>query len=110
MIVWTGSGFLIAIVGILTMVFAQLLGNNISGSATFYQENPWLILAAMFVSAVLTYIMNITFLKPTSIVVADVETGKERRLKIRHTLLFISTKWWPAIFMLVGIVLTYVKS
>lgn len=110
MLVSTGLGFLIAVIGTTTFIAAHLLGSSLSGSEAFFQENPWLIFVSMLVSALLTFIMNITVLKPTSKVAVDIRTGKERILRITHSLFFIPTKWWPLTFIALGMVLTLLKA
>lgn len=89
MIVWKGLGYLIAIIGIATLLATQMLTESISGSKTYYQENLWVIFFGMLVAAILTFALNKTVLSSEP---------------DNHSLFFIATKWWPIIFIVLGIV------
>ncbi len=89
MVVWTGLGFLVAIIG-----FGALVGTEIiAGNESFYQDNPWVIFFGMVVAAAITYALNKTVLLPKSKEVLDKETGEEIILRKEHSLFFIATKW-----------------
>ncbi len=93
MIVWKGLGYLIAIIGFGSLVATQMIAEGISGSKTFYQENPWVIFFGMLVAAILTFALNKTVLS------AEPEN---------HSLFFVATKWWPILFVGLGIMASFV--
>jgi len=102
--VWSGLGFLVAIVGVLALVGTQMISGAVSGNEYFYQENQWVILVGMIAAAVVTFALNSTLLKPKSQTVIDKETRQEVVLQKNHSLFFIPTKWWPIIFIVIGLV------
>ncbi len=103
MVIWSGLGFIIAIVGIAALIVTQMIAESVSGNENYYQENPWLILVAMLVAAALTFLLNQKVLATKSQTVIDKESGQEINLRKAHTLFFIDSKWWPAIFLVIGI-------
>ena len=104
MIVWTGLGFLIAIIGVGVLAGTEVVVENIAGNENFYQDNPWVIFLGMVVAAAVTYVLNKTILSTKTKTVLDKETGEEILLVDEHSLFFIASKWWPIIFMGIGII------
>jgi len=102
MIVWTGMGFLVALVGIIALVGTEYISEMIAGNDSFYQENMWVIFIGMLVAAAITFALNKTILMPKSQTVIDKNTQQEIELKKDHSLFFVSTKWWPVIFVVIG--------
>ena len=102
--VWSGFGFLVAIVGVLALLGTQMLSGTITGNENFYQENQWVILVGMVVAAAVTFALNQTLLKPKTQTVIDKETKQEVVLQKNHSLFFVPTKWWPIIFVVLGLV------
>ena len=104
MIIWSGMGFLVAIIGLGALVGTEVVAEKITGIDHYYQSNSWLILVAMLLAAALTYLANKTLLAPKSKIVLDKETRREIVLKKEHSLFFVPSKWWPAIFIGIGII------
>lgn len=112
MIVWSGFGFLIALIGIGALVGTEIIAEKITGIEHYYQANPWLILVGMLLAAAITFLANKTFLASQAKAVLDKETGQEIVLRKEHTLFFIPSKWWPVLFVGIGIAATitsYIK-
>ncbi len=105
MVVWTGLGFLVAIIGIGALVGTEVISESITGNESFYQDNPWVILFGMLAAALITFALNKTLLAPKSQTVIDKETRQEIVLKKDHSLFFIPTKWWPIIFIVIGAII-----
>ena len=93
MIVWKGLGYLIAIIGFGSLVATEMVVEGISGSKTFYQENSWVIFVGMLVAAILTFALNKTVMSSEP---------------DNHSLFFIATKWWPIVFLGLGILAPFV--
>ncbi len=104
MVIWSGLGFLIAIIGLGALIGTEVISENLTGNESFYQNNSWVIFLGMLVAAGITYLLNKTILAPKSRAVIDKETGQEIILKKEHSLFFIPSKWWPAIYVIIGIV------
>jgi len=107
MIVWSGFGFLVAIIGLASLVFTEIAFESITKNEQFYQQNSWVILVAMVVAAILTFgLHKLLSLKKPRIVI-DKETGKEMEIRGSHSLFFIPVKWWPILFLILGLVLVF---
>ncbi len=104
MVVWTGFGFLIAIIGFGALIGTEIVIENIAGNESFYQDDLWVIFFGMVVAAAITHFLNKTILLPKSKVVLDKETKEEILLRNEHSLFFIAAKWWPVIFIGIGVV------
>lgn len=108
MVVWTGLGFVVALVGILALVATQMIAGAVTGNENFYQENTWIILYGMIGAALVTFILNKTLLVPKTQTVIDKESGQEMVLKKDHSLFFVPTKWWPIIWVVLGVIAFFV--
>ena len=107
MIIWTGFGFLVAIIGFAALVLTELISESIAGNEQFYQQNSWLILVGMTVAAILTFgLHKILSLKKPKIVI-DKKSGEEIEIRGSHSLFFIQVKWWPIVFIILGFVFMF---
>lgn len=107
MIIWSGLGFLVAAVGFGALLFTEIISEKITGDDRFYQEHGWVILIGMLVAAVLTFGLHRLLRLQKGRVVIDKETGEEETLGGDHSLFFIPVKWWPIIFVILGVVLAF---
>jgi hypothetical protein len=108
MIIWKGFGFLVAVIGFGSLVLAELISERITGNDQFYQQNGWVILIGMLVAAALTYGLHRLLLLQKQRVVVDKETGEELVLSSGHSLFFVPVRWWPGIFIVLGVVFAVV--
>jgi len=110
MIIWTGFGFLVAIIGFAALILTELVSESLTKNEQFYQQNSWVILVGMTVAAVLTFgLHKLLSLKKPKIVI-DKETGQEIELEGSHSLFFIPVKWWPVAFVIFGFVFMFARS
>ncbi len=54
MIIWSGFGFLVAVVGFAALILTEVVSEKITGDDQFYQQHGWVILIGMLVAAALT--------------------------------------------------------
>jgi len=109
-IIWTGFGFLVAIIGFAALILTELVSESLTKNEQFYQQNSWMILVGMTVAAVLTFgLHKLLSLKKPKIVI-DKETGQEIELEGSHSLFFIPVKWWPVAFVIFGFVFMFAAS
>ena len=104
MIIWSGFGFLVAVIGFMSLVFTELVSEKITGDDQFYQQHGWVMLVGMLVAGALTYGLHRLLLLQKGRVVIDKETGQEVVLRSDHSLFFIPVKWWPVVFAALGVV------
>lgn len=103
MVIWSGFGFLVAVIGFAALILTEIVSENITGDDRFYQEHGWVILIGMLVAAILTYGLHRLLLLREGKVVIDKETGEELTLRLNHSLFFVPVKWWPVVFVLPGV-------
>lgn len=104
MIIWSGFGFLVAVIGFAALIFTELASEKITGNNQFYQQHGWVILIGMLVAAALTYGLHRLLLLQKGRAVIDKETGQEIILRANHSLFFIPVKWWSVVFAALGVV------
>jgi len=89
MIIWSGLGFLVAVIGFASLILTEFVSEKITGDDQFYQEHGWVILVGMLLAAGLTYGLHQLLLLQKGRVVIDKETGQEVVLRSSHSLFFI---------------------
>ena len=103
--IWTGRGYLVAVIVVGSSLAANLLANTITGSDTYYDETNWVFGVSLLFSGVLCWPIG-RFLATRKIrVLIDKETGEEIRSEAKHTLFFIPMHWWGPILCVIGAVL-----
>lgn len=108
MIVWTGFGFLIALIGVACLLGVQVVINSIMQDTTYYEIHAWVKTLAMFLAALFSWLFVYFVGQTKQRMLTDNETGQEVVLKASHTLFFIDTKYWPFIYLFIGAVVLFV--
>ena len=104
MIIWSGFGFLVAVI-----VFGASLALNFAFNAwlgdDYYDTHKWPFAVSLFVSAVICWFFGSALRKRTSQTVIDKATGQEMVLnRSNHTLFFIPMHIWAPILVVIGVV------
>lgn len=93
MIIWSGWGIVIGLIGVACLVATNFAVNAAMGDDHYYQANGWPKLLALWlaalVSAPLGWAMN--------------------REGARHSLFFIPVQYWWIVYLLLGIVFFFVR-
>ncbi|MEN7547431.1 hypothetical protein AAG747_05910 [Rapidithrix thailandica] len=88
MIIWSGLGFLVAVIPIVLTIISEVL----------FARLKWALSADLLLAAIviwcLAYWLNI---RPGKVVV-DNDTGQKIELKAQHTFLWIKMQYWAYIF------------
>ena len=103
MIIWSGYGFVVAVI-----VFLVALAGNVGFDAAFgkgyYENHWWTIGAALIVSAVIILPFAIWLRAKNERVVIDKETGEELSINRNdHSLFFIPLWYWSPLLAVIGI-------
>lgn len=103
MIIWSGRGFLIAVLAFASCLGTQLVASQITGDQGYYEKHPWLIGVAMVAAALILWLVGRWVFPSKGRWVVDKETGQELQLEGKHSLFFIPARWWPLILLIVGL-------
>ena len=102
-LVWSGYGFLVAVITFASSLLVQLLVNAMAGDPTYYQSHRWpLMLALWFAAGAVWRTGDRLGSKPERVLVEQ-ETGFPVRLRPRHTLFFIEMRYWGPILFVLGV-------
>ena len=102
MIIWSGLGFLVAVI-----VFGVSLAFNFAFNAWwgegYYDSHKWPAGVSLFASAIACWFLGSALRKRTSQHVIDKETGKEFVLdRANHSLFFIPVRMWAPVLVVIG--------
>lgn len=100
MVIWSGFGFVVAIIGFLALVLTEKISETLFSDPQFYQSHRWMVLVAMILAAGLTYAFH-ALLERKARATAQPDSAS------RHTLFFVAIKWWPAIFAAFGVAMLF---
>ena len=104
MIIWTGYGFIVAIIVFVNSLLAELISESISHNDEFYQKNYIPLGISFLVSGIVIFYLKKYFDKKKASnegtrVFDNVTIAKEG-----HHLFFIPFKYWAYIMTILGIV------
>jgi hypothetical protein len=100
MVIWSGLGFVVAVIGFLALVLTEKASEAIFSDPQFYQSHRWLALVAMMLAALGTYAFH-------AILHRRARVSAQPDSIYRHTLFFVAIKWWPAIFVALGVAMLF---
>ena len=98
MIIWTGWGILVFVIGLGALVIAQAVANAALGPQ-YYEHNAWPKIVAAIVAAVAIWLVGVRLNGAPGRVVVDKQTGREITLRRRHTFFFIPMQYWAPIVL-----------
>lgn len=100
MIIWSGFGFLAAIIPFLFLLSAQLIAEAVTSNPNIYQENMIPRALALLIAGPIVYLLGKWLNNRKLKTYIDKETGKELTTKGRHSLFFIPIQYWGIIFII----------
>jgi hypothetical protein len=104
MIIWSGLGFLVAVITFLLLLTAEYATESLFQDESYYQAHGWPKLLAFFLAAVVVWPLGKFLNRRQGKVVIEKETGKEVLVKPNHSLFFIRIEYWGPILLILGIV------
>jgi hypothetical protein len=99
MIVWQGSGFLVAVVGIAVLALTEYVVRIITKDEFYYPSHGWPKLVGFWLAAAAIYGIARYFDSRPGKVVIEKDTGKEIVLRTPHSLFFVPMKYWTYVFL-----------
>ncbi len=100
MLVWTGWGILVPVIGFICALATEAATRTFTGDEAYYGEHGWLILVALFSAGVIVFFLGRYLnLRPGKHLI-DTDTGEEIEQRKSHTFFFIPMQYWG--FILTG--------
>jgi hypothetical protein len=103
MIVWTGWGILVAVIGFGSLVLTELLVESATRDSSFYQTHAWAQAAAIWLAAGLVHLLARFFERDPGRTWLDPVTGEQVCLRAKHSLFFVPMHFWPYILLGLGV-------
>ena len=91
MIIWSGMGFIVAIIGFGSLLLTKAISEGLTHNEEFYQENLWVMSIGLLAASALTFVFSRTI-------------GQGRP---QDTLFFVETKWWPQVFIVLALICSF---
>ncbi|MDM5428537.1 hypothetical protein SB773_16785 [Bacillus sp. SIMBA_074] len=104
MIIWSGWGFLVAIIVIINTLLGKVIFESITGDATYFQDHSWPMAVMFIISGVMSWYLGKYINKPNGKVYIDAETGEKVMFNKKHSLFFIKMEYWGPILGVIAIV------
>ncbi|MGE6619280.1 hypothetical protein [Bacillus mycoides] len=104
MIIWSGWGFLVAIIVIINTLLGKVIFGSITGDATYFQNHSWPMAIMLIISGVMSWYLGKYINKPNGKVYIDAETGEKVMFTKKHSLFFIKMEYWGPILGVIAIV------
>jgi hypothetical protein len=98
LIIWSGLGFLVAVIAFGCSLIANLIFNAAMGEG-YYDHHKWPCAVSLMVSAMICWFLGDYLRKRPGRVVIDKQTGKEFTLNKKHTLFLIPVHYWSPILL-----------
>jgi hypothetical protein len=109
MIIWSGLGFLVALIGGGCLLAADALTRSMFGDEKYFAEHGWPKLAAFVLAGAITWFLGRYLHREAGKRFIDPQTNMEVVLKRRHSLFFIPVEYWGPIFVGLGVVFAVLK-
>ena len=103
MIIWTGCGPFVLVIGGGCLVLTQLLVNAASQDSQYYQSHAWPKVLGCLVAAVITWRVGRRLNSRPGRALMDLDTGEIEYRKTQHTLFFIPFEYWAPIIAAFGL-------
>ncbi|HDW8004919.1 TPA: hypothetical protein RM482_000496 [Bacillus cereus] len=104
MIIWSGWGFLVAIIVIINTLLGKAIFGSITGDATYFQDHSWPMVVMFIISGVMSWYLGKYINKPDGKVYIDAETGEKVMFNKKHSLFFIKMEYWGPILGVIAVV------
>ena len=108
MVIWSGLGFLVAVITFLLLLTAEYLTESLLQDESYYQTHGWPKLLAFFIAGAVVWALGRYLNRRQGKVMIEKETGKEVLINPNHSLFFIRMEYWGPILLVLGIFFFFV--
>ena len=99
MIIWSGWGFLVAVVVFGMSLAMEFVTEALVGDSQFYQVQAWPLALALAISGVIVWRLGTYFQAKGARVVIDKATGQELTLASEHRFFFVPMHYWGPVLI-----------
>ena len=110
MMIYTGAGFIVAVIAFLMLLLSELSVEYYFDDDSYYQTHGWPKLLAFFLAGCLVTLVGRYLDNADAKLYIEKETGKEVIMKKGHSLFFIEVKYWGYILFGLGVVFLFVTT
>ena len=110
MIIWSGLGFLVAVLTFGCLIATEFLVESAFHDDRYYQSHGWPKLIAFVVAALFVGVLGRLLKRRQGKALIDPETGKEVIVGRNHTFFFIPVEYWAPILVVLGVVFLFVTE
>lgn len=107
MIIWSGLGFLIPIIGFGCLLLGEAVTESLFQDTSYYQNHGWPKLAGLLIAAALVHLLGTALDRRPGRTMIDKATGQEVTLRGSHSLFFIPMKYWSYVFGALGVLFLF---
>lgn len=97
MIIWSGLGFLVAVIAFGCLVASEFAVESIFQDDQYYQTHGWPKLLALLVAGIIVWLLGRRL------------KGGEARNRAGHSLFFIPFEYWGPILIVLGFIFMFVE-
>lgn len=108
MVIWSGLGFLVAVVTFLLLLTAEYVTELLFRDESYYQAHGWPKLLAFLLAAAVIWPVGAYLNRKQGKVLIEKETGREVVIKPDHSFFFIRMEYWGPILIVLGIIFLFV--
>ena len=108
MVIWSGLGFLVAVITFLLLLLAEYGTEALYGDESYYQAHGWPKLLAFWLAGAVIWPLGAYLNRKQGKVMIEKATGREVLLKPDHTFFFIRMEYWGPILLALGVIFLFV--
>lgn len=110
MIIWSGIGWIVAVVAFCCLMAAEYLTEAMTGDESYYQAHGWPKLAGFMAAALILFPVARFRSGMRDRHLVDKETGQEVVMRANDSLFFIPLRHWPYLAVALGVVFLFVTE
>ena len=112
MIIWSGLGFLVAVITFVCMLVTELAVEGASADDRYFQSHGWPQLVGMLFAALLVGLLARALRARQTETRIDAATGNKVTVVAgqNHTLFFVPIRYWPPILVVLGILSSFTRE
>lgn len=110
MIIWSGIGWVVAVIAFGCLMAAEYLTEAMTGDESYYQAHGWPKLAGFMVASLILFLVARLRDGKRDRHLIDKETGQEVVLRANDSLFFIPLRYWPVAAVVLGVLFLFVTE